>query len=66
MNAAAFTTDPRRIASLQHNYDEGAQREKIPAAQREQLDKQLLTLSPKDLLQLFEKVAALKKRGGQV
>nr|CCM15753.1 hypothetical protein BN36_2332580 [Leishmania guyanensis] len=61
MNAATFTTNPHRIARLQQNYDEGAQREKIPAEQREQMDRQLLSLSPECLSQLFAKVAALQK-----
>ncbi|CAJ1025018.1 hypothetical protein, conserved [Leishmania lindenbergi] len=65
MNAATFTTNPHRIARLQQNYDEGAQREKIPAEQREQMDRQLLTLSPECLSQLFAKVAALQKTKGK-
>ncbi|KAK7195860.1 hypothetical protein NESM_000517400 [Novymonas esmeraldas] len=61
MNAPAFTTNPRRIARLQHNYDEGAQREKISAAEREQMDKQLLVLEPEHVSALFDSVKALQK-----
>lgn len=65
MNTAAFTTNPRRIARLQYNYDAGAQREKIPAEQREEMDKKLLQVSPEYLAQLFANAAALQKTKGK-
>lgn len=61
MNPAAFTTNPRRLARLEYNYNEGARRETIPAAEREQMDKKLLNVSPAYLNHLFANVAAIRK-----
>lgn len=67
MNAPTFTTKPSRLARLEYNYNEGAQREKIPAEEREQMDKKLLNVTPAYLEQLFANVAAIRKaRKGSV
>lgn len=61
MNTPAFTTNPRRLARLEFNYNAGANREKIPAQEREEMDRQLLNVSPEYLQQLFANVAAIRK-----
>ncbi|KPA84054.1 hypothetical protein ABB37_02177 [Leptomonas pyrrhocoris] len=61
MNVPAFTTHPRRIARLEFNYMEGANREKIPCAERELMDKNLLNVTPVYLNHLFANVEAIRK-----
>ncbi|CBH13245.1 hypothetical protein, conserved [Trypanosoma brucei gambiense DAL972] len=51
-----FTKNPQRITRLQENYDEGVQREKVPAAVREQLDIQYLNVTPEKLRFLHQNV----------
>mmetsp|Transcript_20640 Transcript_20640/g.23852 ORF Transcript_20640/g.23852 Transcript_20640/m.23852 type:complete len:85 (+) Transcript_20640:47-301(+) len=49
-----FTTDPKRLARLQSNYEEGKLREQLPYSVREVLDQKALQVSQDDLLKLFE------------
>jgi hypothetical protein len=69
MYAPRFTSDPRRIARLQANYEEGKSREGMPLPLRERLDVKALNVSQDDLNVLFENAlrqgAALRaaKRG---
>ncbi len=55
-----FTTDKRRIRTLQKNYDLGVEREKIPRAVREEEDIRLLRVSHDEVARLH--VRALKAR----
>ena len=52
-----FTTDPRRIARLVANAEEGMLRESLPQQEREQLDRQALEVSPAKLAFLFDNAA---------
>jgi phosphopantetheinyl transferase (holo-ACP synthase) len=61
MNPPAFTTNPKRIARLEYNYNAGVKRETIPAEEREQMDKKLLNVTPAYLSQLFANVEAIRK-----
>ena len=55
-----YTTDPRRIRTLQRNYDLGVEREKMSREVREAEDVNLLRLTREDVVLLH--VKALRAR----
>eukprot|EP00331_Platyophrya_macrostoma_P035035 CAMPEP_0176451034 /NCGR_PEP_ID=MMETSP0127-20121128/27543_1 /TAXON_ID=938130 /ORGANISM="Platyophrya macrostoma, Strain WH" /LENGTH=65 /DNA_ID=CAMNT_0017838907 /DNA_START=66 /DNA_END=263 /DNA_ORIENTATION=+ len=60
MYAPAFTQDPKRVARLQANYNEGRAREALSEMERRQLDIDALIVSPEKLSNLFSAAAAAR------
>jgi len=62
--SAFFTTDTRRIAVLQKNFDEGRDREKTDPHTRAQLDKEFIRPPPQHIEDLHRHVvdAAIGKK----
>ncbi|CAD2219162.1 hypothetical protein ADEAN_000665500 [Angomonas deanei] len=61
MNTPAFTTNPKRIERLQYNYDEGVRREAMSHEKREQMDREVVMVTPAHVAKLFANVAPLRK-----
>jgi hypothetical protein len=66
MYSPAFTQDPRRIARLQRNFEEGRARERLTETERRTLDTEALTVDQAKLDALFaraKQAVALRKSG---
>lgn len=60
MYTPAFTQDPKRIARLTTNYNEGRAREALSELERRQLDIDALIVSPAKLSKLYANAAAAR------